>query len=301
MNPLSRRKRLTYLVSLAVVFVFVIPIIIFYAIGYRLHNYVNVVKTGGIYVSTDLSGMEVYLDGTLNKTTSIFQRSFLVSGLKPGMYNVSVRKDGYWTWDKKVRVAGEKVTEIHPFTFSKNIGLAVLPEFLLSDGSPVTATSSSALKSIKNKIVNPEFKLVSSWFTATTTTVILPSATINLSDKKDLVVRYKMALWREKDAVHARWLGDKNDVPYYFCIDDHCPLDISVPAGSELGHFDFYPGREDLVVMAGKEGIYVSEIDNRISRQNSFLLLPGEGLDFRISPDGIFYLKKNNSLFRVEL
>ena len=90
---MSRKTRLTYLILLALVFFVIIVPLIFYALGYRLDNVVGLVKTGGIFISTDKSGIDIYVDGVFQKRTNIFQRSFLAPNMKQGLHLVNSSND----------------------------------------------------------------------------------------------------------------------------------------------------------------------------------------------------------------
>lgn len=68
--------------------------------------------------------------------------------------------------------------------------------------------------------------------------------------------------------------------------------------GEEISHFDFFPGSTDLVIMAGRSGIYVVEIDDR-AWQNKQPLLLGEGLELRVV-NGSIYIKDGELIYQVQ-
>ncbi len=301
MNPMSKTERSLYFYGLIVVFAITIPLLISNALGYRINNLFVLEKTGGIYVSTEKSGIDVYIDGVFEKRTNIFQRSFLIPSLKKGIHNIQVSKDGFSNWEKKVKVFEEKVTEIRPFIIPQNIALADLPPFIFPDGSPVMATSTKELALIKNKIENPEHVLAKNLFTATTSPTILPQVFASSTPKDSLIISGKMSAWKEKNEVKIMWLGDENNIPYYFCLDEICVKNITVPFSGDIKHFAFYTGANNLLLVSLLDGIYVAEIDNRISTQNIMPFILGENLDFRISNDGSIYIKKGDKISLADI
>lgn len=66
-----------------------------------------------------------------------------------------------------------------------------------------------------------------------------------------------------------------------------------------VGHFDFYPGSSDLVILALDTGIYVEEIDNR-AWQNMQPLILGDHLKFYIE-NGTIYVYDGNLIYQIIL
>lgn len=310
MSQLSRKKRLIYFIGLTITFILVLPVVILYATGYRLGNisWFDVRRTGGIFIRAEVSGVEVQVDGVIEKKTSFFQRNFLIQDLEPGTHTLSLRVDGYHEWVKKVDVFVEKVTEINPYLVPKKTTLKPLSQYILRDGSVVTATSTSELKKITDKILNPDHVVVSTLFASSSSAVIATSsrdlfvsANFDFADKKGLILNNKLVLWREGNDLDVEWLGNENGIPYYFCSNEVCVLKKEIPVGSQITHFDFYPGRNNYVLVALSDGIYVYEIDDRWSAQNKAMLIPGKNLDFRISDAGVLYMKDGDAIYIADL
>ena len=310
MKPMSRRKRLSYLFSLVVVFILLIPVIIFYAIGYRPGSvsWFDFMRTGGILVHAERSGVEVYVDGVIEKKTGFFQHSFLISDLKPGVHQMLVKADGYSQWVKKVSVFAEKVTEVNPYLVPDKTVLTPLPQYILSDGTLVTATSTTELKKIPNKLINPEYQTVSKLFASSSSTVVatssrvlFASADFDFTNKKNLILKNKLVLWQDGDNLFVDWLGDQDGIPYYFCSNEVCVNKKEIVVNNQISHSDFFPGKDNYVLAGLPDGIYLYEIDDRGSAQNKTVLVPGENLDFRISVNGILYVKSVGVIYIANL
>jgi len=77
-----------------------------YARGYRLNPQTNRLSPSGLFViKSDPDGAQVYIDGALKTATNANL------SLPPGTYDISVRKDGYLTWNKRLTIKKEEVTE----------------------------------------------------------------------------------------------------------------------------------------------------------------------------------------------
>lgn len=84
----------------------------FYARGYRFNlSKLKFEPSGILVVKSDPTGSEIYLNGDL-KTTSDANVS-----LAPGTYDVTIKKDGFITWNKRLTIEKEVVTEINVSLF----------------------------------------------------------------------------------------------------------------------------------------------------------------------------------------
>ena len=291
MDPLSRKKRFTYLISFAVLFAVCIPFLILYAIGYQFNSIKGVVTTGGIYVNTNTSGADVSLNGRFQKTTNIFQHNFLIGNLDPGTYVISVSKPGFMTWSKKLQVFGEEVTDIYALLLPTKIPTTNIARYLLPDGSPAVASTSAELRSIKNKTENPVYTRVAALFATTTNYAALLPVRSGLATTTNLAVKHKMALWTQGLNLHVRWLGNIDDMPQYFCVDQKCESELVFPVGSKISHVDLFPISDRFVLLTLPQGVFIYEIDAFSVGSSGMPLVLGKGVDFRIGLDGDIYTK----------
>ncbi len=108
---------------------------ILYARGYRLNPTNNkLTATGLLVANSDPNGAQILIDGKLNSATNS------TITLPPGSYDVSLKKEGYVGWDKKIVVSDGIVSEIdaslfpqaaslNPLTFAGAIGPDVSPDY----------------------------------------------------------------------------------------------------------------------------------------------------------------------------
>lgn len=127
--------------------------IIAYGRGYRFDLGSNNVRPTGLMSATSQPvGAQVFIDGKLRAATDI---SF---NIDPGWYTVTIAKEGYQSWEKRLRVQGEVVTRADAMLLPANpsltaiTGNGVVSPVLSPDGTKLafvvptpTATSAGTL------------------------------------------------------------------------------------------------------------------------------------------------------------
>jgi len=117
--------RLRVFVALSTVLIVGIigTIAILYARGYRLQpdkDQLTIGPTGLLVVNSDPKAAQVFVNGELKTATD---NSI---SLTPGDYEISVKKEGYLTWDKRVIIEKEAVTQVDAFLISAAPSLTAL-------------------------------------------------------------------------------------------------------------------------------------------------------------------------------
>lgn len=107
----KRARKILFLICL-IIFLFLSPSIIFYFQGYRfdLKNK-KLTQTGGLFIKAIPKQVEIYLDGKLIKGTDFLFGSALIENLLPGKYEVTLQKNGYFSWKKNLEIKEKEVTE----------------------------------------------------------------------------------------------------------------------------------------------------------------------------------------------
>lgn len=182
---MKKRTRYLLLVFGFILFLIIAPIIVLYVGGFSYDSSNNrYVRTGILVVSTEPENAEVFLDGEL-KDTSPSRFKFL----KPGSYNITIKKDGYHTWSKKLEVQSNKVTWAaigidHIFLLKESPEIKTITsgvkDFVIANDSLVYLTAGGIATS---PIGNPDqTKNLSSHFNFS------DNASINLSPSKNLAI-----------------------------------------------------------------------------------------------------------------
>jgi len=291
MSPLTLKKRRLYFLLFFVVFLLAIPVLLLYTSGYRIGNDLTLVKTGGVFVSAPVSGAEIYINNKLEKTTNIIQKNFFAQNLKPGTYFIFIYKDGYWPWSKELKVHEQLVSEAHSFLVPREPKLEEITKMIVKEDGSLS----------KDK--NPVYADVLAIFSTKLSTTTIDKLTTESGAATSTVTRNKVTLIRESDAIYAKWLGNLGEAPSAFCDEykRQCAEKITVfSSPTKIKTFDFYPGRNDVIVIARKNGIYAVETDTR-KIQNFALVYAGGDPDFRIGSDGNFYVKDGPTIYKVTL
>ena len=108
MHVNDRIKRAVVFYLSAALFVFLLPIVLSYSLGYKIdYAALKIYKTGMIYVKSNPSGASIYINGKIHRDIAPAR----IEELKPGAYIIEVRRDGFYPWQKELVVRPNMVTE----------------------------------------------------------------------------------------------------------------------------------------------------------------------------------------------
>ena len=92
--------------TLTFLFVVAAAGVVFYSSGFRI-DFKNqiITETGGIYIKSEPSSIQITLNGKpIKNDTGIFRSGTLIDNLTPGGYVVTVSKDNFYNWQKNASV-----------------------------------------------------------------------------------------------------------------------------------------------------------------------------------------------------
>lgn len=107
--------------SLVVVILIIVAslVIIFYGRGYRIDfKQKNLQSKGLLVANSQPNGAQVFVNGKLTSATNS------TITLEPGWYSVRIEKEGYSSWEKRLRIQGEVVTKTDTILFPINPSLS---------------------------------------------------------------------------------------------------------------------------------------------------------------------------------
>lgn len=370
-QPLSQNHRRSLFVLAIIIFVLIVPALVFYAIGYRVDlsgETRNIRAVGGMYVSSDAEDIAIYIDDEPVEDMRFFQQAAYIQNLDAGLHQIHVQGEGIQTWVKDLPVYPHIVTEARSFNMPSTTQMRVITQYETEQGESVVginATSSFAFASTTNVwyatstkattsfAINPEYTYVSTLFASSTANRKMMAEQLRVANERfrfgvdddNTVLSTTTAtttkifrdveLYEQGDEVMARWLGDRDHIPYYYCVTYRGEITTSLGYGShvmedlkaEYGtstnfldkslfntqmcrqdiridrkfqavqYFDFIPDSEHHVLMQLQDGVYVVEIDDR-SWQNVQLLYPGDYLEVVVD-GGQIYIKDDENLLEV--
>ena len=89
-------------------YIFLLPVIISYSLGYKIDFHaLKIYKTGIIRLKSNPAGAFIYLNGKQYRDITPAR----VENLKPGAYSVEVVREGFYPWQKEITVRPNMVTE----------------------------------------------------------------------------------------------------------------------------------------------------------------------------------------------
>lgn len=325
MKPLSKKRRSFSLFFLFFVFIISIPVLLAYSAGYRVNwEDLSVVKTGGIFIHSDLSGVNIFIDDEYFESGGVLLRNVLVQNLKSNQsYKIRVEKEGYLPWYKELFIYPNIVTEGRILMLPIEIPFEKIEKFLADD----SAKTSTTTKATTTKLTNSEYTEVFSMFSATSTPdrnlivfeeeiirstttkatsskIIVPEhlAKLEIKDiekKKQLRESNKIIAWLEAGDIQVFWTGEYESTPFYFCDIRDCKDNIKVSLKSDIRQFDFFPNRNDAFLVATGAHIFAIEADNR-SEPNLQVVYEGKNPQFKLDGSTIF-VKDGQELYKAEI
>lgn len=277
-----RFRRFTFWIF-AILFVITSVIIVLFAQGWRFDfDSFRVVKTGGIFIKTTVSGAKIYVnDKYTGSTAGILSYTKLVDDLTPKNYNLFIHKEGYYPWNKMVEVKNGLVTELFSVTLFpldlKKIKIAQLPAQKISDFK----VSNETVKVINNKkivtakVYDFEGRLISreEFKISTSTELISPD-----KNKKLYVADNK--IWID-------YLGDAKEPPK-----KTGEKEIIAVSESPILFLDWLKDSEHIIWLTAGE-LTITERDNRGGKRNSVKFY------LNISSP-VFWDNKNSDLYFFE-
>jgi hypothetical protein len=319
MSPLSSKLRKRVLYVLFVLFVILTPILIGYSKGYRLDDALGLIQTGGIYLHSDIANTSVYIDDEFIENNGAFLRNTLVQNLLPNRYYaVRVQHEEYQSWVKVLLVKPRFVTEARVLMLPKEFTWQfVYPTSTIPQTENVeTGTTSATSTILEREVTNPEFVEFEETFTETrdqfaievatstyeyirgvrypTTTTVTEirfpdwfnevASTTELLEKEMVRERDGIITWIENGDVFALWARDDAIHPYFFCATT-CKEKLAINWSEDITRYDFYPNRNDALIIESERGVYAVELDNR-SQRNIQPILEEPNLSFRLLQDG---------------
>ncbi len=295
-KPIPYRHRFFLFLLFFVVFLVGFPILLFYSAGYTIDEAFDLSPRGGIYVFTSEPNTSIFVGNELKSRSSFFNREILIDGLKADRYLVLAANDLYWPWAKFVSVSEGIVEPLFPLLVPKVIEAE---EVLEEDGD-----YEDVVELFENSASATYI------FGATTTVTVRATSTsgqanngrliTTVEDAFEPLLRRRVTVWLEGNTVFSEWIGNDNAAPRYFCVDGVCTNPVPIFSSLvPIRHMDFYPSRNDAIILALDNGVYAVEIDRR-TYQNFYPLYRGQEPDFRIYRNQV-YIQDGDYLVRLNL
>lgn len=300
MKPLSQRKRTLYFIFFTSILIVVSPILVFYSMGYRFDTILGFGQVGGIFVVAPMSDVDFSLNNKMLGRSSFFNRNALFQNITPGEYDFLATKNGYYEWRKKTRIFAENVVELHPFMLLKDPALtliqAEIPRENMATGTSTTENRKASVNQL-HKEVSMLFVTPPAPKATNTKPIRTPGDTKGSSI---ITSKEKVDIWHDGKNIFAKWNGQIESAPIFFCSEFKCSEKILVHTSSvPITHIDFMPSRNDVILFSSGQGVHAIEIEKALP-QNIQPLYTKSG-DFRISEDGQIYIRNGKNFYIYEM
>src|SRR3989344_161447 len=265
-------RRTLFWLSTVSFIVVAIPVIL-YALGFRLApDSWELVQAGGISIaSTPSTGTRIYVDGKLERETTIFSRRLFLQGLTPRRYTIRIEKEDYFPWQKVLMVDPERVADAHALLIKDGPEGATLTRgdyvsFAFSDITESVIT----LKNVKKKeafyLLADERVISKPLNIGTTTPLFSGTARAFIKERNIKNFDYDPSLerivWWDKTHVWVGWLRGDESLPLYT---DEPETLIYTSNESPVREARFYPFQEALLITSSNT-VMVVELDGRDKR-----------------------------------
>ena len=301
---ITKRRLLTIFFFL--LFLVLAPAIIFYANGNILSEGWNMLATGGIFIRSMESGAELFVNGKSREITGFFTRDYLLKNLKPAVYDIEVKKEGYNSWKNKIIVKANRVVESNVFMLPIKIDVKEILEFLVVENSISTSTKNIQKENPNYKIIEDLFadSDVSSKYLSILSTTTGTTTKYILGTKENPIKNRRMSIWSESGDVFIGWTGSVGSSPRIFCAEEDniiiCNNKLRVYSfQNDITNLEFFPGESEVVIVAVADHVFAIEAEENPEKILQ-VIYKGKEPDFRIL-NNLVYIKDGDFLGQVDL
>lgn len=251
-------------------------VLVFVIVGAVIRETASLLGDAGtLEVRAYRTGLTVSVDGAVHDVTRA--TGTVAFRLPVGEHEIGIKRQGFWPWKKTVTIEKDMTTTIAPFNLPQQARLAPLEAGVGSD-----KPKSRSLFSVNKDRDNPENPL--------------------LSDNETL------AIYQNDIGIFAEWRGPTSSMPSYFClpvrdestqtgVEDVCNKTLLVTTlKRSVRSIHFMPGRDDVLLLTTRDGIFGLELDQR-PVQNYQPLLEHRGSDMRRRDDTSIYIRADGATF----
>lgn len=280
MEPLSPHVRRLYLYASIVLFMILLPLVIFYADGWRYKRGFGLVRTGGIFISVPYTGAQVTLNSEPIGESGFLERSFYVDNLAPSSYIIKVERDGSRPWERLLVVEPQLVTDARALLLPTELQVLMIATSTTASDETVREVSLATLRSYEQA-----FSATSTLATSTASSTV----PVDESDGIGLFIRDGdlFAVWMEKEALP----------PSIFCgRPSFCNPEITIERSEgEVNHAFFY--NRGIVFSTKEGGVFFVEPDIRPTALN-IKLFTGKKAEVRLLGEALI-VKDGSTLYEV--
>ena len=257
-EPFEPLPRSMFAISIAALFIIVLIGVIFNGSGLST-------QSANITLTMPHEDMTVILDNRSVGSNNAIDEKIEFKNLQAGVHRLLISKEGFWPWGKVVNLEVNDTLNFSPFAVKIIPTLLAMPEFVQGG---TRLQKDEAYLYVVSKIAQNK----------------------NISESEDGLLK----LSYDADGLFVEWLGNQSFLPDYFCIEDECSSLMSIlPTARDIAHADFYPNKNNIILFATDNSIFVIEVD-RSGTQNVQPLYQGFTPTFTVIDDIIYIFDEGN-------
>lgn len=263
MDTISR-KQLFLGLGIVVAGALIFAFVKFYDLGYRLSLSRGFTRPASIIVSPFTQGSELYLDGE-RITEAEIDGDTVTLRTSAGQHEVATDRTNYFPWQKTLDVDSGEHVVVGPYNIPAATNGAVVATTDTEYRAASQLLAQAKVPTKESPIVSRDGKIEA------------------YVDGQSLVAEVK-----------------EGEPPQSFCGASCETTKQVVTLDAEVRGLSFLPGRNDVLLMAVQDGVFAIEMDTR-GTQNFQVLYRGIRPTFAASPEGLIYLRDNDTIFKVFL
>lgn len=255
-----QKKQRAYIISLLF-----LAVVTASALYYKNARVASGSHTASIEITIPDQGSRVFLDNKQKTTTTVKNQKIVFKKLDQRVHNILVDSPGSYPWYKTFDLVKEKFPVLTSYSVS-----TILSKTDISANDP-------KYQSIKTVIQK----------------TALPSKT---SKKRSADGNVDLWVDATMNSIHAEWIGDKNNLPRFFCPLGICsPTIVVFNSKTTISSADFYKNRADVIIVALDTSISALELD--VSPPQNFQpIFTGAAPRFHQPESGILFIESGQTL-----
>ncbi|MCX6730099.1 MAG: PEGA domain-containing protein [Candidatus Portnoybacteria bacterium] len=318
---MTRKTRRIIFYLFVMIFIVVVPMIIFYALGYNFDfEKKTIVATGGIYLKSDPSRAEIYINDKLKTTTNK-----LIKRLSPKIYNVKITKENFHPWEKNLIVQPNLVTKANNIILlpvNPKISLVATesqeyisfvaekkPElyYVLKNNLYRTSDKKLLMQNVANYVIykdgiiyldNVNGNILELDLTTLKSAQMFDQVFPSLNKGKWTLSNDNKKLLCQKDkSVEILWLDDITNNSIIRKKGDLDKIDFN----QTINNVIWYSKTDEHLIVSTDNSILFTELDNRLPR-NTINYITAENSEIKYdSSNRILYFLSQDKLYQTEL
>lgn len=317
---MKKKRRTILFFILAAIFIITAPLTVLYSLGWRIDIKTGKINQPGIfYFKVNPKNVQIFLDGKLKKKTDFFFGSLLIENLSAKKYQVAIKKDGFYDWQKTLEIKNGEATEaknivlipknpsfsalsknISKLFFSPDSKIAILEE---KEEDSWSLKIYETNKNVKSHLLEENDLLIKAGLSSKNATIEI-SNLIFSNDSRNALLETKINFANQSELKNQKVKTEKT--AYYIVGLDKSYFDIIyLNIEEDIKKIAFNPENNTKIFILSiptdseKNMGELSQLDI-ISKEKTLYNLSKEIISFDIFGNSIFFLDSSGNIFETD-